>query len=108
MHFCNDPFVMVYAAFAELFPDADCECQWATDLQDEESQPVCGMTFFPDDGGMPTVYVSADIPVKHAVEILAHELAHVAVGAGCEHGPQWQDAFRRIHARYMDMLGTED
>lgn len=60
--FVNDPFVRVYEVFRQFYPDN------------------------PNPRFLPEVFVSADLPVKHTVEILAHGLAHVAVGAQSGNG----------------------
>lgn len=98
--FVNDPFVGVYQAFRRLYPDKDCCCFWCENLKDGH-----GVTLFPDNPRLlPEVFISADLPVKHAVEILAHELAHVAVGADADHGETWQSAFDAIHEEYMQRI----
>lgn len=99
--FVNDPFVRVYEAFRKLYPDNDCFCFWTDDLEDAH-----GVTLFSDNPRMsPEIFISADLPVKHAVEILAHELAHVAVGADADHGEVWENAFEAIHQEYCRATG---
>lgn len=102
--FVNDPFMMVYETFRKLYPDKDCRCFWTDNLED-----AYGATLFPDNSQMlPEVYISADLPVKHAVEILAHELAHVAVGADADHGEAWESAFGVIHREYCSINSEEE
>lgn len=109
--FANDPFSMVYAAFKKLYPDKDCTCYWEPKSNWEpdneaDSQGTGEMTFgetqWSDDGQV-TVLVAGDIAVYNAVEILAHELAHVAVGKDAEHGPEWETAFEAIFSEYNRM-----
>lgn len=96
--FANDPFVRIWEVFRTICPDKKCSCFWVEELEDG----AYGMTIFPEDGGKePHVYVSADLPVKHAAEIFAHELAHVAAGEAADHGPAWEEAFDAIHRGYM-------
>lgn len=40
------------------------------------------------------------LEVNNAVEIFAHELAHVAVGVDHEHDDAWEDAFEAIFQEY--------
>lgn len=75
--FLNDPFAMVWQAFQNLYPDKNCDVYWDPNLQpDEAGKSVYGVTVFNDDGKV-LVFVDAMISVNNAVEILAHELAHV-------------------------------
>ena len=102
--FVNDPFVRVYEVFRQLYPDKDCRCFWTDDLED-----AYGVTQFYDDSrSIPEIFISTDLPVKHAVEILAHELAHVAVGADADHGESWENAFEAIHREYCRATGMEE
>ena len=97
--FINDMFSVVYKAFKNLYPDKKCEIQWVPDNFKENDEECYGCTDFQDDGTV-LVCVSALIPVKDAVEVLAHELAHVAVGIANEHNKQWEDAFEAIFVEY--------
>lgn len=76
---------------------------WDPSLQpDEASKPVYGVTVFNDDGKV-LVFVDAMISVNNAVEILAHELAHVVAGfeeGKDDHGPEWEAAFESIKQEY--------
>lgn len=46
------------------------------------------------------VFVTPNIPVCDCAEILAHELAHVAVGVEEDHGEKWEKAFDSIFSEY--------
>lgn len=105
--FLNDPFARVFAAFDALYPDRACSCVWTVDLCDDKDVPVYGETIFPEDCGEPLVRISAEMPVVGAVEVLAHELAHVAVGPEAGHGEAWEEAFDAIHRKYMEMIEAE-
>ena len=108
MKFSNDPFAIVFEAFAALYPGLTFTCEWAEELHDEEGVETYGQTFFPDDGGMPEIAISAELTVKDAVEVLAHELDHVAAGADAEHGPAWEEAFDAIYIKYVSILEEMD
>lgn len=98
--FQNDMFGMVWQAFKNLYPDKECEIYWEPQIRDEENgQPVYGMTDFGDDGKV-TVFVKPSLAVADAVEVLAHELAHVAVGVDHGHDEAWEKAFDDIFAEY--------
>jgi len=74
--------------------------------QDENYDTVAlGETFFDDDGTV-TVFVDYELQVKDAVEIFAHELAHVAAGEKAGHGEEWEKAFDAIFTEY-NRIGEE-
>lgn len=64
-----------------------------------DGKPVYGLTDFADDGSV-AVFVKPSLEVADAVEILAHELAHVAVGIEHDHDEVWQEAFDKIFEEY--------
>ena len=98
--FANDPFSLVWKAFKNLYPGKGCEVQWQPGIQDDElSEQGYGFTEFHDDGSN-LVVVDANLQVSNAVEVLAHELAHVAVGIENEHGAAWETAFDAIFQEY--------
>ena len=95
--FLNDPISDIIAIVERLYPDIEAEVQIVSE------QEVPGEVVFPEDETTPLISVRGDIPYEAVLEILAHELAHVAVGYGNEeeHGPLWEAAFDRIHREYM-------
>lgn len=98
--FQNDPFAMVWWAFKKLYPDKDCEVYWEPQIRDsEDGKPAYGMTDFADDGSV-AVFVKPSLEVGDAVEVLAHELAHVAVGIEHDHDEVWEKAFDKIFDEY--------
>lgn len=104
--FANDPFAIVYKAFQNLYPDKKCVIYWEPrEIKDEEGNGYVGMTHFANDGDI-TVEISVNMFIGDAVETLAHELAHVAVGASEEHGEEWEKAFDAIHEEF-DRIGIE-
>ena len=104
--FVNDPFAIVYQAFKNLYPDKDCEIMWQpVEMKDEEGKGYVGLTTFADDGTI-TVEISVYMKIGDAVETLAHELAHVAVGASEDHGEVWENTFDAIHEEF-DRIGNE-
>ena len=99
--FDNDPFAMVWQAYRNLYPGRPApSVEWThIDQDDEEFGDSYVYTIFAEDGEI-AIFVSCDIPVITAVEILAHELAHVAVGADEDHGEKWEAAFDAIFQEY--------
>lgn len=104
--FINDPFAMVYQGFKRLYPDKECEINWEPrEITGEDGKKCVGVTTFTKDGSI-VVDISVKIPVADAVETLAHELAHVAVGEKEGHNEKWEKAFDAIHEEF-DKIGVE-
>ena len=94
--FVNDPPSIVWEAFRNLYPDKQCTCAY-DDI--EEQTGKFGATVFLDDEGI-FVYVDSGLKIEDAAEVLAHELAHVAVGAEEDHNEKWESAFEAIYEEY--------
>lgn len=103
MTFKNDPFALVAKAFEALYPDRKYTA-WVYPGFEEQFGEGYGVTNFPDDGGVPDVFLNGDTPYIILVEIFAHELAHVAVGADGGHGAEWEHAFDAILNEYNRIL----
>lgn len=104
--FKNDPFAIIYQAFKRLYPNKPCEIWWDVPRDEEVDKDAYGVTNFPDDGSIPHIFVYPNYPVYQQTEILAHELAHVAVGPEHEHDEAWSTAFDAIHEEY-GRIGAE-
>jgi len=102
-----DPLVDVIQATVNLYGDVDAIIQYHPELKRSWKpslrfgRRVCGETYFPDDEATPVISLNPDIPLKHIIEILAHELAHVVVGYDRDHDSDWKYAFDRIHDEYL-------
>ena len=105
--FKNDPFAMVWTAFKNLYPDKDCDI-WYDLRSNIGVEEGYGFTEFPKDGGKPQIVIFMETEPCNQIEILAHELAHVAVGGGenDEHGDAWERAFDDIFKEYR-RIGDE-
>ena len=106
--FGNDPFALVAKAFKNLYPDKEYTAYWEPNIYGDEPEDTvkpCGLTDFGEDGTV-VVFVDPGIPVTHAVEIFAHELAHVSVGVNHDHDPEWEKAFDAIFDEY-NCIATE-
>ena len=111
--FGNDPFALVAKAFKNLYPDKEYTAYWEPNIYGDEPEDTikpCGLTDFGDDGTV-VVFVDPGISVSNAVEIFAHELAHVAVGIDHDHNSEWEAAFDAIFDEYnriaSEMFGPE-
>jgi hypothetical protein len=101
-----DPFKCVIEAYEALY-NKPCLVQF---VPFEETQGAWGFTeFFDDPSEMPIVNINVECPVRAALEVLAHELAHVEADTGCAdaHGPEWQKAFEAIHSKYVEIVTSE-
>lgn len=104
--FNNDMFSMVYMAFDSLFPGKPVRIWWNADIpKAADGTERVGLTSWNEDGTI-DVDISAKLPVADAVEILAHELAHVAAGKDEGHGEKWEQAFDAIHAEF-ERIGND-
>lgn len=99
--FVNDMFAMVYMAFDSLFPGKGVRgIWWNADIpKAADGTERVGLTSWNEDGTI-DVDISAKLTVADAVEILAHELAHVAAGENEGHGEKWEQAFDAIRAEF--------
>ena len=99
--FVNNMFSMVYMAFDSLFPGKPVRIWWNADIpKAADGTERVGLTSWNEDGTI-DVDISAKLTVADAVEILAHELAHVAAGGNEGHGEKWEQAFDAIHAEFI-------
>lgn len=95
-----DPFAAVYEAFKRLYPGKECLIHWDSDIEDEDDEPVFGVTCFSPDEPI-EIRVNPCLAVGDAVEVLAHELAHVAAGVDADHDKKWEKAFDAIQEECM-------
>ncbi len=94
----NDPFQLLIEVIKELYGDIKAEVQFAP--VDEGA----GYTEFPDDGSIPLITISVEIPFHATIEIFAHEIAHVVVGIENEHNEKWEKVFSDIHEHYTKKI----
>lgn len=90
----HNPISDLIAAAQTAFPDLDCVVYFG------EIEEGHGVTVWPDDGGRVQVAVSSALALEDALEVPAHELAHVAAGEAAGHGTEWEAAFSAIHDAY--------
>ena len=101
MKITNDPFAIVIKVFQQLYPDKTALIQWDDTL--DASKKEYGSTTFQDDG-IPVIGLNPNLIVLVAVEILAHELAHVAAGIDAKHNDEWDKCFEAIHNKYFEII----
>lgn len=99
MIFQNSPFEMLDKAFKNLYPDKSYIAYIDVDMKDEDGEKVYGCTQF-QDNNTPIIFIDASLSIQNAIEIFAHELAHIAVGIDEEHSQKWEDAFELIFKEY--------
>ena len=62
-----------------------------------------GFTQF-NDGEIPLIAISAELTIKDAIEIFAHELAHIAAGIESDHDEKWEQEFENIFQEYNEII----
>ena len=102
----GDPIQAVVSVCEKLYPEVNIEI--AFEDREFEGEEGLGYTLFPDDGSEPYIIISADVPYKGVIEIIAHEVAHVVIGELPDgedyHGAEWQTEFDRIHRAYTTLV----
>ena len=110
--FINDPFHVVYQAFKELYPDKECEILFDYNVETTDThERVKGVTIFPDDGSIPQIRIDCEQTIDQISGILAHELAHVALGKPewddreLDHGEEFEKTLDAIFDRFNELQG---
>lgn len=104
----NDPFRILIEACRRLYPDLVAEIYFMPGNQLKKlEEGALGITNFPDDGGTAEIFIKAEQTLEQAVDIMAHELAHVAAGPEAEHGPEWEDAYENLYRKYHEIVDME-
>jgi predicted metal-dependent hydrolase len=98
--FENDPFVNVKEAFERLYPDFNYKIFLTSEkIENEGEKKAYGATIWPDDEDIAVIFISTELKIMDAVEVLAHELAHVATPKE-DHSKAWKEAFEKIHIEH--------
>ena len=97
---------MIVDIFESKYPDKDCRVFFSDGLAVEDCY---GYINFPDDKDCPEIYINAHLPFERCLDVLSHELAHLAVGEDCndDHGPEWEKEFDWIHSEFCKRMGSE-
>ena len=96
---------LIDKAFKSLYPGKEYRACIEPDITDDQGEKAYGITIFYEDE-TPIVAISAELAIKDAAEVFAHELAHVAAGEGAGHGKEWEEAFENISKEYQ-RIGEE-
>ena len=99
MLFENSPFNILNTVFKNLYPNKRYRAFFDFEMKDENGEQVFGATQFNEDD-VPYIFIDVGLSIKDAIEIFAHELAHVAVGIDNGHGKEWEIAFFDIQEEY--------
>ena len=99
--FVNDPFRMLTKIFNKKWPQRKIVIQFDPRMGKDEEAPF-GETIFPNDESEEIlINISTNISFEDMVEILAHELAHVATGIEGGHTKDWEDNLDYLHDEFL-------
>ena len=101
--FLNDMLSIVGQAFNNVYPGKTVEVYWNLSIPQPETGHVCGVTSFCEDqygNEFAVIDIDPTLRVVDAVEVLAHEFAHVAAGEKVDHDDAWAAAYDAIHDEY--------
>lgn len=98
----NDPFTLILKIVKKKYPKLRAKIFFVE--PDEISKGAFGHTFFPYDGSTPEILISVALPVVAAVDVFAHELAHLIIGPKGGHGQKWRNAFKWINQEYCKQV----
>jgi hypothetical protein len=96
----HNPLNDLFKIVEKLYGKQKCKVQFDPSIGFNDKPPF-GTTVFPDDGSEPIISISAHITICQALDIFAHELAHVVMGKNAEeHGKEWKECFKNIRKAY--------
>lgn len=103
-----DPIKTVIDIFEKKYPHQECIVEFVIGMH--KSSKAYGETVWNDEGIF--IQIDCETPMTGVVEVLAHELAHVAAGHDNGHNHIWKKEFDDIHKKYNEfmekLLGEED
>lgn len=102
----NDPMQMIIKAATNLYENMSCNIQF---YPVKEESGTFGECIFPENVeekiDCPIINIDPSIPYGAILEVLAHELAHVATPNDLDHGEDWENAFNAIFQEYNRLMG---
>lgn len=111
--FENDMLGVVWESFKILYPEkvkSIKSIKWVENIhdfvQDNEDETTLGVTKFDTETNEASIMIDANISVCDSVYVLAHELAHVAVGYEHEHDDMFKEAFDSINIEYNKIVDS--
>lgn len=93
----HDVIKIIIDIFDSLYPERSCTIEFVDGLH--KKTKAYGETFWPDDCSDPSISIDVNTTFIGVVEVLAHELAHVATGHR-GHGEVWETALGQINNRF--------
>lgn len=97
-----DPINLLLEIFARRWPDKRVEVAWVSELKKDRDVWGCAAEGHGEEPW--AVMVDVEAPFHAVIELVAHELAHVAVGLTHDdpsgHGEAWSKAFDELHEAY--------
>lgn len=100
----NDPFKVVFKAFNEMYPDKVAFVQFDQSL--DMSKNEFGYCDF-NGGGVTNaiiIGINPKVTIEDSIELLCHELAHLAVGFEANHNEVWDNAFTKLVDRTQELF----
>lgn len=90
----NSLYEIVIDVATRIKPDIDCDIFFANRMKRRKK----GLTVFPENKSRTKIFI------KHGLEILAHELAHVICPEDDKHGDNWERTFSVIQQNYNTIV----
>ena len=85
----RDPVTELLKIFEKRYPDKNATLVLAGDV---EGHGNLGETWFGENGEI-IIQISIEQTLPQMLDIIAHELAHVAIGPEEDHGEKWQSVY---------------
>ena len=96
-----NPFDLMIEAAQEIKP---IKAKIRVSSLDENEQHWWGRTLFVDDSDLALIEINKDCTLEAALEVLAHELAHVIAGPEADHGPRFKETFDQIYDLWTNKM----
>ena len=98
VRFVGNPMADIVKAFRKLHPKKSANISFQPTGARRKGQTAWGR------GHTPLITVDPGLPYVGCMDILAHELAHVAAGPKAKHGPKWKAIYDAIHEEYRGII----
>ncbi len=100
--FKYDLFNILLDIFNTTYPEHDCVIEFVQGMHDKEQAYGCT-----DYGDPIIVSIDASLAVSDAIEIIAHELAHVVAGYHARHSDKWENVFTDINITFNAYMANK-
>ena len=101
-----DPIRVLLTIFEERYPEKQAQLDFVTGINKKE---FLGDTCFGEDGKI-YIQVCIEQTMPQLVDIVAHELAHVAAGKTAGHGAKFQEVYNYLNTEFnkrMEVIGKK-